>query len=184
MLLTPPIPQTFALLDAGQIEIESELKQALASIVYDPCFAVMARLDGPSGLPAPGFVSGLSGPVAWIADNQTKGISDVPAVTIHASAEFSRPYGSSDCNEVGRVDDDAAHADIHVVHIDGTSEVNLSRSLGYNEFGDWSSDSLRIAFVSSRDGNNEIYVMRADGTMQTRITNNDFDDGWPSWSPF
>ena len=29
-----------------------------------------------------------------------------------------------------------------------------------------------IAFTSDRDGNNEIYLMNADGTGQTRITNN------------
>jgi Tol biopolymer transport system component len=30
----------------------------------------------------------------------------------------------------------------------------------------------RIAFVSQRNGNEEIYVMNADGTDQTRLTNN------------
>ena len=30
----------------------------------------------------------------------------------------------------------------------------------------------RIAFYSDRDGNDEIYTMNADGTAQTRLTNN------------
>ena len=30
----------------------------------------------------------------------------------------------------------------------------------------------RIAFTSDRDGNYEIYTMNADGTGQTRLTNN------------
>ena len=30
----------------------------------------------------------------------------------------------------------------------------------------------KIAFIAHRDGNNEIYVMDADGSNQTRITNN------------
>ena len=30
----------------------------------------------------------------------------------------------------------------------------------------------KIAFTSNRDGNYEIYVMNADGTGQTRLTNN------------
>jgi Tol biopolymer transport system component len=39
----------------------------------------------------------------------------------------------------------------------------------------------RIAFQSNRDGTTEIYVMNADGTGQTRLTNG---GGWdPSWSP-
>ena len=34
----------------------------------------------------------------------------------------------------------------------------------------------RIAFSSNRDGNDEIYVMQADGTDQTRLTNNAAND--------
>ena len=40
-----------------------------------------------------------------------------------------------------------------------------------------------IAFSSERDGNWEIYVMNVDGSDQTRLTNNEADDGFPSWSP-
>jgi len=43
----------------------------------------------------------------------------------------------------------------------------------------------RIAFVSNRDGNPEIYVMNADGTGQTRLTNSDgkLNNDFPAWSP-
>jgi len=41
----------------------------------------------------------------------------------------------------------------------------------------------QIAFDSDRDGNYEIYVMNADGTGQTRLTNNPALDGAPAWSP-
>jgi len=40
-----------------------------------------------------------------------------------------------------------------------------------------------IVFVSYRDGNDEIYVMNADGTGQTRLTNNPATDWEPAWSP-
>jgi hypothetical protein len=40
-----------------------------------------------------------------------------------------------------------------------------------------------IAFASNRDGNWEIYVMNADGSGVTRLTNNPADDRVPSWSP-
>ena len=36
----------------------------------------------------------------------------------------------------------------------------------------WSPDGNKITFYSNRDGNSEIYVMNADGTGQTRLTNN------------
>jgi len=41
----------------------------------------------------------------------------------------------------------------------------------------------RIAFMSNRDGNWEIYVVREDGTGLKRLTNNASDDGLPAWSP-
>src|SRR2546426_8629460 len=41
----------------------------------------------------------------------------------------------------------------------------------------------RIAFVSNRAGNDEIYVMKADGTGVTRLTNNSAADLEPAWSP-
>ena len=41
----------------------------------------------------------------------------------------------------------------------------------------------RIAFTSERDGNFEIYVMDADGKKQRRLSNNDFPDKNPAWSP-
>ena len=41
----------------------------------------------------------------------------------------------------------------------------------------------QISFMSHRDGNWEIYVMDADGDSQRNLTNNDFDDQSPSWSP-
>ena len=47
----------------------------------------------------------------------------------------------------------------------------------------WSPNGRRLAFSSSRDGDDEIYVMNADGTDQTRLTNNPASDGAPAWSP-
>jgi len=44
-------------------------------------------------------------------------------------------------------------------------------------------DSGKIAFVSSRDGNNEIYVMNPDGSNIIRLTNNPAADFTPAWSP-
>lgn len=41
----------------------------------------------------------------------------------------------------------------------------------------------RIAFQSSRDGNWEIYVMKADGGSESRLTNSPGDDLYPAWSP-
>jgi WD40 repeat protein len=47
----------------------------------------------------------------------------------------------------------------------------------------WSPDGTRIAFRSQRDGNDEIYVMNADGTCQRNLTNDSVYDWSPAWSP-
>lgn len=47
----------------------------------------------------------------------------------------------------------------------------------------FSTDGSRIAFVTQRDGNPEIYVMNADGTGATRLTNDPQTDGRPCFTP-
>jgi len=48
----------------------------------------------------------------------------------------------------------------------------------------WSPTGNRIAFVSPESGNDELYVINADGTGLTQLTYNDWEwDKYPSWSP-
>src|SRR5207302_1622395 len=59
-------------------------------------------------------------------------------------------------------------------------------SSGDDNEPEWSPDGARIAFSSTRDGNNEIYVMNADGSGVTRLTNESnigANNYHPSWSP-
>lgn len=44
-------------------------------------------------------------------------------------------------------------------------------------------DNTQISFVSERDGNTEIYVMNADGSMQMPLTNLGLQLRNPAWSP-
>ncbi|MDO8617059.1 MAG: hypothetical protein Q7T33_15220 [Dehalococcoidia bacterium] len=46
-----------------------------------------------------------------------------------------------------------------------------------------SPDASRIAFTANQDGNDEIYVMNADGRDLQRVTEDDGYDEWPTWSP-
>lgn len=43
--------------------------------------------------------------------------------------------------------------------------------------------SPRVAFVSKRDGNSEIYIMELDGGIQSNLTKHPATDGQPAWSP-
>ena len=47
----------------------------------------------------------------------------------------------------------------------------------------WSPVGDKIAFVSRRDGNLEIYVINSDGSGQRRLTRNTVGDSHPVWSP-
>lgn len=46
----------------------------------------------------------------------------------------------------------------------------------------WSPDGTQIVYQSERDGNMEIYLMKADGSVQTRLTENRNFDGGAFWS--
>ncbi|MBE7470250.1 MAG: hypothetical protein DPW09_13255 [Anaerolineae bacterium] len=46
-----------------------------------------------------------------------------------------------------------------------------------------SSDGQQLVFMSRRDGNWEIYLINADGSGLTRLTDDPAQDGLPTWSP-
>ncbi len=97
LLLTPPAPQSIALLSRCLDRLPTHIVAALNGIEFDPCLALLATLAGPSRVPAPGCVRPDGGPIAFIADNTQKGISErAAALTIHARADFTRS-----CFEMG-----------------------------------------------------------------------------------
>jgi Tol biopolymer transport system component len=74
-----------------------------------------------------------------------------------------------------------------VVAPDGTGLRRISDH--YVEYPAWSPDGSRIAFMAQEpdaSGSNpdyNIFVMNADGTGVTRLTDAPGEDGWPAWSP-
>jgi hypothetical protein len=93
VVLTPPVPQSLALLAAGGVAIKPEARSQLEAIEYAPCIAYLALLETQITLPEPGALRGPSAAIQWIADNRQKGISERgPALTIHCSEAFSREH--------------------------------------------------------------------------------------------
>ena len=75
-------------------------------------------------------------------------------------------------------------SDICIIDVEGRRLKNLTRFAGVEDSGpSWSPDSSKIAFMSSRDGNDEIYVMDADGRNPVNLTNHPSWDSSADWSP-
>ena len=93
LLLTPPAPQTTALLSGCMDRLPAKMVTVLKGIDFDSCFALLATLAGPSLIPPPGYVRNDVGPITFLADNTQKGISaGATALTIHARADFTQSY--------------------------------------------------------------------------------------------
>ena len=67
--------------------------------------------------------------------------------------------------------------------LDGSEEIRLTNNTFMDVRPTVSPNGKRIAFVSSRDGNYEVYVANIDGTGVQRITHNEERDDYPSWHP-
>lgn len=103
LILTPPVPQSLALLDIGQVKLPSESRAALDRIEYHRCIALMVLLNEPSGIPSPGGIQINDEPISWIGDNFQKGISSAYSATIHAAPHFSRTHWETETAEVAHL---------------------------------------------------------------------------------
>ena len=101
LLMTLPVPQALELLDASLIVLPLEIRFSLESISYHRCITVLALLEKPSNIPAPGGITLEDDYLVWLADNYQKGISPHGyAVTLHATSSFSDDYWNSDDAEI------------------------------------------------------------------------------------
>ena len=103
-VLTPPVPQSLAILSFSGLLPEPETATRLAQIAYKPTIAVLATLDrAPTAMPGHGGCQfGDGDDLAFVTDNQAKGISSRPALTVHLSNARSREFWDrSDDDVVG-----------------------------------------------------------------------------------
>ncbi len=83
VLITAPVPQTLEMLPAGTVDGD------VAAVAYEPCIGLLVATDV---APRRTAVQLEEGPVRYIADNQSKGISEAPSVTVHAHGDWSAAH--------------------------------------------------------------------------------------------
>lgn len=100
-IVTAPIPQMHRLLERGQMldHLPDHVVDSLRSTSYFATLALLVVVEGQPNVDEPGGIQLTSGPFTFIADNQRKGISPVPALTFHAEHDYS----------LRRFDDDEAN---------------------------------------------------------------------------
>jgi len=134
------------------------------------------------------FVSNREGGFYLIFVMNADGLGVKALMATHSSVpNENSPTWSPDGKHIAFSSD----TDIYVVNADGSNRVRLtnntqSTSLGrvpsFSELA-WSPDGQHIASSYNRDGNDEIYVINADGSGLKRLTNNPASDQYPAWSP-
>jgi WD40 repeat protein/tetratricopeptide (TPR) repeat protein len=72
------------------------------------------------------------------------------------------------------------NAQIFLVHADGTTITNLTKSKAAHATPAWSPDAKKIAFTSDRD---DLFVMNADGNDVQQLTKGPGESHSPTWSP-
>ncbi|HKA05182.1 MAG TPA: FAD-dependent oxidoreductase, partial [Acidimicrobiales bacterium] len=88
VLVSCPVPQSASLLITSGLAIPDELRRT----DYDRTIALLAVLDRPGAVPEPGGVQQADATFSFVADNQRKGVSNVPALTLHAASDVSRSH--------------------------------------------------------------------------------------------
>jgi Tol biopolymer transport system component len=64
---------------------------------------------------------------------------------------------------------------------DGANQTNVSQNPAPDYGPAWSPDGLKLAFVSERDGNPEVYIVDADGSNPVNVTHDTARDSAPTW---
>ena len=127
LLLTAPVPQSLALAESGNHTLPGDVRRQLEGVSYDPCLALMALLEGDSPVPVSGGVQIKGEPLDWIGDNATKGISDRPALTIHAGPQWSRAHYDDEEADITRALLDLAGEQLGADLVSPVVETSLAR---------------------------------------------------------
>lgn len=113
-----------------------------------------------------------AGSIAPVFDLETQEISG-PAITADASMIAYDGYRNS-----------TGHHDVYVWRQSDESVVNLTNDAAHEDIdAAWSPDGSRLAFVSDRGGQWDIWTMNPDGSDVRQLTNTGSRELHPRWSP-
>lgn len=107
----------------------------------------------------------------WIWDLTTFPITKTKITSRPAGAAFVRPAWSPDGSKITAVFAyEGTNYDIVVMNPDGSGLVNLTSDMPSDEHNPaWSPDGQYLFFSSTRDGSQDIWFMRADGSGRTKM---------------
>lgn len=156
---------------------------------------------------AGGEATGWDFPLGWspdgkvVFDHVTTGAPTTFTVSpdgdslgpLHTLTGGYAPFWSPSGGKVAFMTLQAGNEGIAIMNADGTGLSVLSGVDGGDSFNPgyransyqnpWSPDGSRLAFVSQRDGNAEVYVMTAGGEDVVNISNDPAADRFDGWSP-
>jgi Tol biopolymer transport system component len=73
---------------------------------------------------------------------------------------------------------------VHLMDANGRDKERITSLKHDNSFPRWSPNGSEIAFHSTRDGNQEAYIMNTDGSNPRNVSNiPDTDEYFPAWLP-
>jgi Tol biopolymer transport system component len=106
-------------------------------------------------------------------------------LTNHGAADF-RARWSPDGTRILFLTTRDGNVEVYVMNADGSTPRNLSNHPAEDSYSTtseavWSPDGSKVAFHSYRTG--DVYVVNADGTELSNLTNTRYDDRLPEWSP-
>jgi TolB protein len=135
--------------------------------------------------------------IAFASDSEGKiYVMDVDGTNKIFLTSGGDPSWSPDSTQIAFASKQDGDYEIYVINTTGTNLTALTNNDISDNSPAWSPDGKKIAFVSDRDSlhfpdgatTSEIYIMNADGTEQTRLSNTATD--WyesgsvsPDWSP-
>lgn len=103
LLLTPPVPQSLALLSGEDAILSGQDRSDLERVSYASVVVGLFSLAGSPRLPGLGAVQMPQGPIRFLVDNQRKGISPgATTLTVQASENFSRELWSRPDSDILR----------------------------------------------------------------------------------